>query len=347
MNFRQQIPLGRRTIGAGCAPYIIAEMACAHDGDATKARELVDAAARAGADAIQLQIFARDQQMPPHHDLYGLLGRLELTRAEWEDIYRHARASGLDVFVFTYDLPSLQLALDLGVDGIKLSSADLSNPELIEAAARSGRPFTLGTGASTLDEIADALHLIAAAGGRDVILMHGVQNFPTALEDANIARLRLLQRVFGLPTGYQDHTAADLPIARHLDLLALGLGACVIEKHITRDRGEKGTDYQAALEPAEFAEFVQLFRDAARALGDDEIHPLNESDRKYRDFQKRSIFTARDLPAGEPLQRADVRYLRAGKTGGLTPDVFASLAGKKTRHSIPAFQMLTVGDLAD
>ncbi|MEQ1861194.1 MAG: N-acetylneuraminate synthase family protein [Chthoniobacteraceae bacterium] len=342
-----QFAVGSRVVGDGAPPFILVEMSCSHEGDAARAKTMIDAAAHAGADGIQLQIFSRAEQMPPQHELFGLLGKLEFSHNTWRDIVAHARASGLAVFVFTYDLPSLRFAAELGVDGFKLSSADLSNPELLAAAARTGLPITVGTGASTIDEIQSALATLREAGATKLVLMHGVQNFPTEIADANIARIGVLRRVFGLPVGYQDHTAAALPIARVIDLVALGLGACIIEKHITIDRAEKGTDHQAALEPAEWIEFVKTMRAGIAALGDGGLPRLTESDLRYRQFQKRSIVAARDLPAGAKLQREDVKFLRLDKTKGVSPDHFAAMQGRITRRAITAFEPIREADLAD
>lgn len=327
-------------------PYIIAEMACAHDGEVEKAKALIDAAAEAQVDAIQLQLFRRDYQVAPHHGIYPLLGTLEFSDGEWKDIYGHAKTTDLAIFAFTYDIPSLELALELGIDGIKLSSADLSNPEMLEAAARSGLPVTLGTGASYMDEISRALSCIGASGGDKVVLMHGVQNFPTTIKNANIKRIRMLQREFNLPVGYQDHTEADLEISKILDLAAVGMDVCIIEKHITQDRSEKGTDYQAALEPEELVKFVKYIRDTSVALGSDEIKEFSESDMKYRKFQKKSITAACTIPEGSEITRDKILFLR-NDTPGLSPMDLPDILGKKAKKQIDRFEQIQLHNMID
>jgi len=279
-----------RKIGRSGKLYIIAEMACAHDGDVDKAKRLVDSAVDAQADAVQLQFFSPDDLVTPDHDVYSLLHQICFTAQEWKEIYEYARKNGIHVFACTYDVPSAKMAIDLGVDGIKLNSSDLSNPELLQIVAPSGIPYTLGTGASTFEEIAQAVQTSLACGGNQIIIiMHGVQNFPTDIENAHIAKIKLLQAAFPFPVGYQDHTDASHPFCKVVDLLAIGAGACVIEKHITLDRSEKGTDYQAALEPEEFKEFVTLMRTAGDALGPGMLQPLKENDLTYREFQKKVL----------------------------------------------------------
>jgi sialic acid synthase SpsE len=345
--FNTEIRVRDKTIGVGLPPYIIAEMACAHDGDLNKAKALVDAAAEAAVDAIQLQLFSVSHQVAPQHQLYDLLCRLEFSASEWGQVFAHARQYDIAVFAFTYDAPSMQLALELGIDGIKLSSADLSNPEMIEAAAHSGLPITLGTGASTLDEIGEALYHIQRCGGRKVVLMHGVQNFPTAIEDANIRRIQLLQRAFQMLVGYQDHTDANLEVSKVIDLVAVGMGACIIEKHITLDRSEKGTDYQAALEPDELKRFVRYIREASISLGTDQIRPLTESDIEYRKFQKTSVVAACSIPQGAEITRDKVSFLRSDTSPSLSPSKLGRLLGKKTRRDIKKYEQIKVGDVVD
>jgi sialic acid synthase SpsE len=116
--------------------------------------------------------------------------------------------------------------------------------------------------------------------------MHGVQDFPTAVADARLMRLGLLRQTFGLPIGYGDHTSADLPIAGQIDLVALGLGVSVLEKHLTLDRSARLTDYQASLEPKEFGAYLARIRTAAAALKDRLPLALTPIDRRYRQFQK-------------------------------------------------------------
>lgn len=328
--------INSRRIGFGEPVYVIAEMACAHHGSPEKARALITAAVESGADAIQLQLFSREYLMSPSHPAYGLLGKLQFSEQEWKDIYDFARRHDIEVFACTYDIPSAALAISLGVDGIKINSADLSNYELLGVVVESGIPFTLGTGASTVEEIASSLDFVKQKGGADcpVILMHGLQTFPTSINDANIHRVTLLRTLFRMPVGYQDHTDADTSLAKVIDLLAIGAGACMVEKHITLDRSLKETDYQAALEPGEFARYVQLVHDAATAMGRPTVGPLTEADFNYRKFQKKQIVAQRDILAGTALSKDDVVFLRTGSLDGFAPDQLSLLLGKPLKHKV-------------
>jgi len=338
-----RVKIKDKDIGLGKPLYIIAEMACAHDGDVSHAKKLIAAAAGAGADAVQLQFFSVKDLMTPDHEVYDLLTKIEFSIDQWQEIYHYARQFDIHVFACTYDVPSAELAIELKVDGIKLNSSDLSNPDLLEIVSKSNIPFTLGTGASTIEEITRATHAAVGYGCEQIIIMHGVQNFPTEVTHANINKIDILQSLFPFPVGYQDHTDASDPFSRVIDLMAVAKKVSAIEKHITLDRSKKGTDYQASLEPEEFKEFVTLLRKAETALGPDHITPLRENDMVYRKFQKKSIVAAADLAKGEPVTRNKIKFLRSPEPG-LSPDQAHLVLGKKATRNIRKFTTLAVSD---
>jgi len=325
-------------------PYLIAEMACAHEGSVERACALIDAAAGAGVDAVQIQIYSTADLVVPQHHLYELLGRIELSPARWQEVTAHARRHRIDLLACVYDLPSLAVAERLGVDGLKLNSSDLSHPQMLAAAAASGMPFTLGTGASTWAEIDAALEVCRAHGARDLVLMHGVQDFPTAVEAARLQRVAALRTRYSLPVGYQDHTDAGDPFARVVDLVALGLGATVLEKHITLDRLERGIDHEAALEPDELSGWVSTVRTGWAVLGDDAVE-LTASDLRYRAFQKKNIVAARDIAEGQRIESEMLVFLRAGH--GLLPTEAHTLVGRTAARGIRAFEPVELADVGD
>ncbi len=343
-HFHESISIRDRTIQNNGRPFVIAEMACAHDGSVEDAEQIAAGAASAGADAIQLQFFRTDSVVTPAHEAFPVLKKIELTDDQWTKIYNSARKSGISVFACTYDLPSVDLALKLGVDGIKLNSSDLSNTDLLRAVGESAIPLTMGTGASTFEEITTALETISTAGGEKVVLMHGVQNFPTRIEDLNMARMGILREMYSMPVGYHDHTDAFDPFSRVVDLVAVGMGAAVIEKHITLDRSRKGTDHQAALEPQEFREFVALIQKAVTARGTSVSRPFSESDMAYRKFQKKSIVASVDIAEGEVITGEKVSFLR-NREPGLSPLEAGSVINRKAARKILKFTNISLDDI--
>ncbi len=343
-QLKKEIKIAGKTIGKGFPAYVIAEMACAHNGRFDDAKALIKASADAGADATQLQLFDMGHVVTPTNELFPILDRISFSADQWKELTDYGRQLGIDVWACTYDVPSVELAVKLGVDGIKLNSADLSNPEVVEAVAKSGIPFTLGTGASTLDEIRGGLETAVKHGAENIILMHGVQNFPTQIEDLNISKIQLLREEFEIPVGYHDHVDGDNPFGKIVDLIAIGLGANIIEKHIALDRSKEGLDYQAALEPEEFKLFVSNLKKAHTAYGSKEPKPFTDSELRYRKFQKKSIIAHKDLKAGDTLKREDVFFSR-NNDAGIPPTKFPEMEGKKLNRDIPQFENLKLEDV--
>lgn len=343
---KQEIVFGQTKVGYKHPPYIIAEMACAHDGNFDKAMKLIDATKTAGANAIQLQFFQTNHVVTPHHEAFNILGEIEFSQEQWGKLFDYAKKIDLDVLICTYDMPSVELAIKLIADGIKLNSADLSNSEVITAVAKSKIPFTLGTGASTLEEISNGLRIAEINGAEEVVLMHGVQNFPTQIQDLNIDRVTLLKEVFEIPVGYHDHVDGEDPFGKIVDLIAIGVGASIIEKHITLDRSEKGIDYQASLEPEEFKVFVNNIRLANVAKGSKSIRPFSESDLKYRKFQKKSIVAKNTIEKGSEIKRDDLIFLR-NESPGIAPIQLNEILNMKANKDISQFENITLDHLTN
>lgn len=347
MKLRNEIVVGNRKIGRYEPVYIIAEMACAHQGDLDQAYQLIDSAVAAKADCIQLQFFDTDANMSPHAESYSLLQQLSFNQNEWESLVSYTRKFDIHLSIFAYDEPSIDLALRFEPDMLKLNSSELSNPLMIEAAARSGLPFTMGTGASTLEEIRKAVEIAIKAGNTQLILMHGMQNFPTDLAAANVGRIKTLKDIFGGQVVYADHTDANMELSHWVDYLAIGLGASMLEKHIIMDRNASSVDWQAALEPQEFVKYVEQMRMGKVALGDDEFSEFTDSEIKYRKFQKKSLVASRDIAVGELICDENVSFLRVQSvTEGVSPMLYLEkLKGKTVNRAISQFEQITEQDL--
>jgi sialic acid synthase SpsE len=347
MKLKSEIYIAGRRVADDAPVYVIGEMACGHQGDITQALQLVDAAVAAGADCVQLQIFDTAANMAPTSPLYEVLERLYFTPAQWRRIMAYARRFDIHVSIFAYDEPSLALALELKPDLLKLNSSELGNPSMLIGAAQSGLPFTLGTGASSLDEIRRAVEEVLRHGGDGLVLMHGVQNFPTPVEAANMRKIQRLKDEFGGLVIFADHTDANTEMAHWLDLMAIGQGAALLEKHLILDRSGQGVDSQAALEPQEFAHYVAAMRQGWAALGPRDFLPFSESDLKYRRFQKKCLVAVRDLGAGQVLTREDVQFLRVqAQQEGIAPYAFKDLAeGRRLNRDVARFEQILSSDL--
>lgn len=326
--------------------HIIAEMACSHEGDAHRARKIIDGAGQAGADAIQFQIWQLREMMVPHHPDFERVSRIELSRDEWESLatYARDRYPAMQIIACVYERSSVDFCEQIGVNAYKLHSADLSNPYLVKYVAGTGKRIDLSVGASTLNEIATAIAWINSTGGSGIWLMYGYQNFPTPTHEIHLRYMMKLKQLFELPLGYQDHTDAESEAAFWLPAAALGLGVDILEKHITHDRSFKGIDHEAALNPDEFARFVHMVRTLEGAMGTPTPRPFSQEELKYRQYAKKSLVASRHLPAGTPISDQDLTFMSAGEQG-LPPDQAWRLIGKKTQRPIASYHLVREEDV--
>ena len=323
--------------------HIIAEMACSHEGDPVLAHKIIDGAGLAGADSIQFQIWSLKDMVVPHHPDYPMLTRIELSRDVWRGLANYVREKypAMQIIACVYERGSVDFAESIAVDAYKLHSADLSNPLLISHVAQTNKRIDLSVGASTTGEIQSALEWI---GGRDTWLMYGYQGFPTPTDAINLDYMMKLKQLFELPIGYQDHSDANLPGAFWLPAAALGMGVDVLEKHITHDRSYKGIDHEAALNPDEFARFVEMVREIEAARGHSTPRSFSPQEVKYRKYSKKSLVASRDLPEGHRIAADDLLFMRADSLG-LPPDQTERLLDRKLRRPIAAYHLVTEDDL--
>jgi N,N'-diacetyllegionaminate synthase len=327
--------------------YVIAEMACSHDGSIELGQKIIDGAGQAGADAVQLQIWSLSNMMAPNHPVYGVCQKIELSQEHWKQLaqYSTSRYPGMDIFCFIYEHKSVDFAESLNIKGYKLSSADLSNPYMLDRVAETGKKIHLSIGASTEEEIQAAIDRIRRKSKSPIILMYGYQSFPTSIKDIHLNYMMKLKQKFDLPVGYQDHCDAEKKAAFWIPALAVGMGASVIEKHITHNRSAKGVDYESALNPDEYKEFVTMIRDLEDAKGINTAKPFSADELKYRKFQKKSILAAKPLKAGTRITIDDLQFLRAADLG-LPPDQSGKILNRMLSKDVETFHLIKEEDVS-
>jgi sialic acid synthase SpsE len=326
--------------------YIIAEMACSHDGSVDLARTIIKGAGEARADAVQFQIWQAEDMVVPSHSALPLLRKIELASAQWGALAGYCRAhfQEMEIIACVYDAHGVDVALDIGVDALKLHAADLCNPGLLRLVGSVGKRVDLSTGAASLGEIEAAVGILSEAGVPGIWLMYGFQRFPTPADAIDLKFMMQLGRLFGLPVGYQDHADPETDAAFWLPAAAVGMGAAAIEKHITHDRSKKGVDHEAALNPDEFSKFVEMVRLIDSAMGTGNPRPFTVEELEYRQYARKSLVLARDLEAGTCIDQADLRVMRAPELG-IPPDRLDELVGRKLRDPLAAFSLLTWDDV--
>ena len=340
------VRIRNRAIGPDEKVYIVAEAGVNHDGALRKAIELVDAAAEAGADAVKFQAFRAEQLTTADAPLADyqrsggsvsqqrMLQRLELDDADFERIRARCIERGIEFLATPFGVDDVARLERIGIAAIKLASSDLNNSQLIERAAQSGLPLILSTGASTADEIRDAVAHLDSIGARDrAILLHCVSRYPTPVEDANLRTIRALIDAFGLPAGFSDHTEST-----YIGGWAVAGGACLLEKHMTLDPSGAGPDHAMSLDPTEFAAYVASVRQIERVLGKAEIG-MQDSEAEVRRVARKSIVARRPLRAGEVITPDALTLKRPGT--GIAPSAIDRLLGRRMAVDAAADTLLT------
>jgi N,N'-diacetyllegionaminate synthase len=322
-------------------PFVVAEIGVNHDGQAGRARELVEMAARAGAHAVKFQAFkaerlvradaplaryqARNLGGDPGGQL-AMLRRLEISSSTLAECRALARERSLAFGVTPFDERSLAEILLLEPDFVKIGSGDADNLPLLEAARDCGRPVLVSTGMCTHEEAARVARWFRPHQER-LALLHCVSAYPASEADCNLAVLAHL-RELGCVTGFSDHTTGHRAAA-----LATALGAEILERHITLDRATPGPDHACSSDEAGFREWLAEVRLARAVLGDG-LKRCMPGEEDVRQVARKSLVLARDVRAGGRLAREDVACLRPAD--GLPPWRLAELLGRTAARDLPA-----------
>jgi len=349
----REIKLGNRIIGDGQPAFIIAEMAWSHDGSIQKAKKIIRGAAQAKADAINFHITSVEDYMVPQYtggkgrimkgkdgeSIYCRLHRINLSKEAWEELFDYARGQRLLISAMCNDFPSVEFASRLEPDMYGVHSACLAEEDLVTAVASKQKPVFLKVGGTYLGEIERAVRLIQQTGNRDIILMHGIQSYPTKLEDAHLRYVRSLKQIFGLPVGFADHVDGGSELALIIPVVAVAFGANVVEKHITHDRSLKGVDFESALDPEGLKKMVQDLRDVEKAFGSSAVRPLSGAEADYRQSSKKRAVARNTLEKGEELTRDKIAFKRSDD--GVYPDESQYLMGRTVSTKVEKNEAIT------
>jgi N,N'-diacetyllegionaminate synthase len=334
----KSISIAGRDVGENAPAFVLAEVASAHQGEAVQALALAKQAQAAGADGVKFQLFRAGDLIAPNDPRYSTFEQIELSLEDWDQVLGESRGLGLALFGEVFDRESLTLAERHDLAAYKIHSTDIENPEFIRAIAATGKPLLLATGGSGLGAIEAAIEVARTEGNEKLMLLHGVQNFPTRVEDSHLLFLATLKSLFGLPVGFLDHVDGGSAMAITLPALAVAFGADLVEKHITLDRTAKGFDYESALEKETFASMVELIRQSEKAFGSPQF-PSGASASRYHRLMRRAILSRVELKKGEPLTRDKLAFLRCET--GLPPYDAPRLLGRKPRRDIAPFEPLS------
>jgi N-acetylneuraminate synthase len=267
------VVIGSTPVGVDLPVYVIAEIGLNHNGDVNLAKQMIDVAADAGAQAVKFQKRTPHVSTPEHmksvlrETPWGTMTyldyryRVEFNREQYVEIGDYATMRGLDWFASPWDEQAVEFLEDLGVVAHKVASASVTDIPMLSALAATGKPVILSTGMSTLEEIDLAVDTL---GTDNLVILHATSTYPLPPAEANLRTITTLrERYAGVPVGYSGHENG-----LQISLAAVALGAVAVERHLTLDRAMWGSDHSASLEPAPFRELVADIRVLEEALGD-------------------------------------------------------------------------------
>ena len=334
--------IGEKEVGFDRPSFIIAEAGVNHNGSVETAKQLIDAAVGAGADAVKFQTFKPEQLVSPAapkaayqrrttdaaESQLEMLQKLELSLEAHRDLQAYCQERGVLFMSTPFDEGSVDLLAELGVPVFKIGSGEVTNWPFLTYIAGKGKPIIFSTGMAYLSEVDEAVRVIRDAGNDQLVLLHCVSNYPADPRDVNLHAMHTMKAAFHLPVGYSDHTPGV-----EVALAAVALGACVIEKHFTLDRQLPGPDHRASLEPDELKAMVRGIRLVEQALGSGRKVPA-PSEADTTRVARRSLVAARDIAAGTVLTEEDLAVKRPGT--GLPPAMRPYVIGRTARTAIPA-----------
>lgn len=283
--------------------YVIAEAGSNFDGKLSQAKQLIEIAAEAGADAVKFQLFKADVLYPDiTQPVHSRVRDCELPRTWLVELKKYAETCNIDFLATPFDSEAIDLLEQIGVKAYKWGSSETVNHQLLIKVARTGKPVILSTGMCTLADISEALEILDANGCPAVTILHCVAVYPTEYKHANLQVINTLRNAFGRPVGFSDHS---LGIA--LPLAATALGVKVIEKHFTLDRSLKGPDHSYALEPFELKEMISQIRNVTASMG----FPEKTMHADEKEWGRRDgIYASRPLKKGHRISPSDLLIKR-------------------------------------
>lgn len=329
---------------------IIAEAGVNHNGSLEQAKKLIDAFAATGADYIKFQTFKASALV--RHDAiladyqkkqtnfksqFEMLKSLELSFDNFRELFAYASSKKIKIFSTAFDLESLELLVSLGQKIFKISSGDVDNFPLLREIAKSQPELViLSTGASEMPDVAQALAIFERFGVlRDrLVVLHCTSQYPSPLQDVNLKAMTAIHKEFHIPVGYSDHTEGFVA-----SLMAVAMGATVIEKHFTLDRNLPGPDHQASLDVKQFTEFVSILRQGESALGDGHKKVM-PSEQANKQIIRKTIVAAKPIKKGEIFEESMLTVKRP--VDGLSPMQWETVIGQTAKQDFKIDQPIVL-----
>jgi sialic acid synthase SpsE len=322
---------------------IIAEIAQGFEGNSTYSELFVKAAVASGADAVKFQLVFADELATADYKYYDLFKSLEMSEEVWQQISNLAIENNIALHLDIFGEKSIQLAEKIRVEAVKIHGTDIANKRLLNIVANSSiKKVILGAGGAFQNEILVALNMLKH---KEVILLFGFQSYPTAISDNHINRIRLARDIFSkahpsIEIGFADHVNPETNIHLGLGAMAVGFGATVLEKHLTLSKNMKMEDYESALNPDEFLEYVNFIHECSSAIAfvdDNSDFGMSESEFGYRKMIRRHVVTIESVCKGNLITSDNLALKRTSSTEAYTDisEVEGKIATKPISSNSP------------
>lgn len=349
MTNKTHITIDDKEIGHDRSPYIIAEMSANHNGDISKAFQIIQSAKECGADALKIQTYTPDtitlnSNKPDFVIKEGLWAGQTLyelyesayTPWEWhKDLFEYSRNIGITMFSSPFDSTAVDLLEDLNAPAYKIASFEATDIPLIEYIASTKKPMIISTGMANADEILQAVDAAKSAGCEELAILHCVSGYPAPPENYNLRTLTDMIHRYHCVTGLSDHTLDNTTA-----LASIALGASIIEKHFTIDRSAGGPDDSFSMEPRDLTDLVKMSKGVFKSLGTVD-YGLKSSEVENIKF-RRSLYYVKDLPKNHVLTDDDIRSVRPGF--GIAPRYFREVVGKRLKREIEKNSPVSLDD---
>jgi len=335
------IEIDGKHIGDGEPLYAIAEIGSNFDGELERAKHLVDLAKESGADAVKFQSFLADKivskegfeglkigfQSKWEKPVYEIYKDAEFPRKWHSIISDYCKKVGITFLSAPYDFEAVDLLEKINVSAYKIGSGDITWLEIVEYIASKMKPIILSVGASTIEEIDEAVDTIESTGNTDLILLQCVTNYPSQFKSANLKAMSELGKRYDCLVGCSDHTPGKI-----VPLGMTALGGCIIEKHFTDDKSRKGPDHPHSMDNVEFKEMVDSIRKLETALGSE--RKIYAEEKETVVLQRRCLRAAKDLEKETTLNKDMIDVLRPAPKGSLYPKYIKKIINKKTKKKM-------------
>jgi N,N'-diacetyllegionaminate synthase len=339
MNMDNEIILNidGKNIGGNNPTYVIAEGGLNHNGHLKTAKKIIEQAHESGADAIKFQTYKSEKFLSTKSQYFNFFKDVELSYDEFAEINDYAKTVGITFFSAPFDIESAIELKKLKVPCIKIASSDITNTPLLKSIAQMKLPMIISTGLSTLSEVEEATKTCISENNRQLMLLHCIADYPTRPKDANLLAIHTMKKKFNYPIGYSDNGESTL-----VDIVAVSMGAKIIEKHFTLDKKMVGPDHSFSIDPIGLTKLISEIRIIEEIKGDGEKIPQPSEINNIQEIRK-SIMASTEIEKGVVFTQENLAIKRPAT--GLEPNQLEKILGKRASKRISKDSPIDISDI--